>query len=387
MGSRSADSLGAVVVGTGAVGGLCHVNGLRRAGFDVKAVVGRDADRTRRRAAMLDVPLGTTSFAEALSLPGVEAVSIATPPATHLALALQAIDAGKHVIVEKPFAASAEEALRMHRAAAAAGVAGLVNCDLRWFPNQVLLEKIVREGAVGEPRFATMLLLLPTFADPSKTIPDWWSAEDQSGGWLGSYAPHVIDHIRAMLGEFEAVSAETTLTSEHDWSVEDSFTVLFRLRNGLHGVLQSSWGVYGPLLSVYRVSGSKGTVWVDGFSVSDAASVWIADRAGAREVPVPREFVLPSPQPTAGEAALVDDLETSYAKGHAGGATGPPFTRLAEVLRDTILGLPVPPLPRPPTFADGVAHMLVLDAIRQSVIERRWVEVAHVDDALAAPVG
>jgi predicted dehydrogenase len=376
--------LGAVVVGTGAVGGLCHVNGLRRAGFEVQAVVGRDAERTARRAKLLEVPHATTSLAEALSLPGVDAVSIATPPATHLDLALEAIGAGKHLIVEKPVAANAAEALTMHRAAEAAGVAGFVNCVIRWFPNQVLLERLLQEGAVGEPRFAQMLLLLPTFADPSKTAPDWWADRDQSGGWLGAYAPHVIDHIRAMLGEFEAVSGEMTLTSEHDWTVEDSFTVLFRLRNGLHGVLQSSWGVYGPLLSVYRVSGSQGTVWVDGFSVSNAASVWIADRDGERRVPVPPEFVLPDPQPSQGEAALVEDFDTSYAKGHAGGATGPPFTRLAEALRDTILGRPIPPLPRPPTFADGAAQMLVLDAIRESVSKRRWIDVPRIEDALAA---
>jgi predicted dehydrogenase len=374
--------LGAVVVGTGAVGGLCHVNGLRRAGFDVKALVGQDADRTARRAKILEVPHATTSLAEALSLPEVDAVSIATPPATHVDLALQAIDAGKHLIVEKPFAANSTEALRMYRAARDAGVAGFVNCDLRWFPNQVLLEQLLQEGAVGEPRFATLLLLLPTFAEPSSTTPAWWGDNGQSGGWLGSYAPHVVDHIRAMLGEFEAVSGDVTLNSEHDWTVDDSFTMLFRLRNGLQGVLQSSWGVYGPLLSVYRISGSKGTLWVDGFSVSNAASVWIADHEGERRVPVPPEYVLPDPEPDSMEAALVDDFDTSYAKGHAGGSTGPPFTRLAEVLRDTMLGRPVPPLPRPPTFADGVAHMLVIDAVRQSATERSWVDVPRIEDVL-----
>jgi predicted dehydrogenase len=373
---------GAVVVGTGAVGGLCHVNGLRRAGFDVKALVGQDADRTARRAKILEVPHATTSLAEALSLPDVDAVSIATPPGTHVDLALEAIGAGKHLIVEKPFAASSAEALTMYRAARDAGVAGFVNCDLRWFPNQVLLEKLLHEGAVGEPRFATLLLLLPTFAAPSSTTPDWWGDKDQSGGWLGSYAPHVIDHVRAMLGEFEAVSGDTTLNSEHAWTVDDSFTILFRLRNGLQGVLQSSWGVYGPLLSVYRISGSKGTLWVDGFSVSDAASVWLVDKDGERRVPVPPEFVLPAPEPSPMDAALVEDFDTSYAKGHAGGATGPPFTRLAEVLRETMLGRPVPALPRPPTFADGVAHMLVIDAVRQSATERRWVEVPRIDDVL-----
>jgi predicted dehydrogenase len=183
-----------------------------------------------------------------------------------------------------------------------------------------------------------------------------------------------------MLGEFEAVAGALTLNSDHAWTADDSFTVLFRLRNGLHGVLQSSWGVYGPRLSVYRVSGPKATIWVDGFTVSNAAKVWVADADGEREIEVPDELRLPDPSPTEGERAVVEDLDTSYGKGHAGGGTGPPFTRLAGVLRDTILGRPVPSLPRPPTFADGLAHMLVLDAIRQSVVEQRWVDVPRVED-------
>ena len=56
------------------------------------------------------------------------------------ALVRRLLGAGKHLIVEKPFAANADEALTMYRAARDAGVAGFVNCDLRWFPNQVLLE-------------------------------------------------------------------------------------------------------------------------------------------------------------------------------------------------------------------------------------------------------
>ncbi len=384
MDTSASNGLGAVVVGTGAVGGLCHVNGLRRAGFEVKALVGQNGDRTARRAKLLEVPHATTSLAEAMQLPGVDVVSVATPPSSHYELTMQALDAGMHMIVEKPFAADATQAREMYQAATAAGVAHLVNCDLRWFPNQVLMEQLLRDGVVGEPRFATLMLLLPSFARPDSTTPDWWSDAGQSGGWLSSYAPHVIDHVRAMLGEFEAVTGELALSSDHGWTVDDSFTVLFRLRNGLHGVLQSSWGVHGPVVSVYRVSGPKGTLWVDGFTVSNAATVSIADADGERRIPVPPEYRLPDPTPTPGEVALLDDLDTSYGKGHAGGGTGPPFTRLAGVLRDTILGRPVPPLPRPPTFADGLAHVLVLDAIRQSVTERRWIDVPRVEDVVAA---
>src|SRR5687768_14373055 len=94
---------GVVVVGTG-FGCLTHVPALRDAGFEVKALVGRDPDRTATRAKRFDVPLALTSYDEALALDGVDAVSVVTPPHTHADLVVQACEAGKHVVCEKPFA-------------------------------------------------------------------------------------------------------------------------------------------------------------------------------------------------------------------------------------------------------------------------------------------
>ena len=87
-----------------------HVPALRAAGFDVVALVGRDGERTARRAARLDVARSCTSLADALALPGVDVVAVATPPATHADLAVEAAEAGRHVICEKPFALDAVEA-------------------------------------------------------------------------------------------------------------------------------------------------------------------------------------------------------------------------------------------------------------------------------------
>jgi predicted dehydrogenase len=103
------ESLGAVVVGTG-FGCFTHVRALRAAGFDVLGVVGRDAAKTAERARRFEVPRALTSPTDALELPGVDAVTIATPPHTHAGVALAAIAAGKHVICEKPFAHDAAEA-------------------------------------------------------------------------------------------------------------------------------------------------------------------------------------------------------------------------------------------------------------------------------------
>jgi Oxidoreductase family, NAD-binding Rossmann fold len=121
MATERGPAIGTVVVGTG-FGCLTHVRAFRAAGFEVLALVGRDPDRAAERAKRFEIPHALTSLAAAVSLPGVEAVTIATPPLSHAPLALEAIAAGKHVVCEKPFARDAPQGREVRDAAEAAGV-------------------------------------------------------------------------------------------------------------------------------------------------------------------------------------------------------------------------------------------------------------------------
>ncbi|MFO7591963.1 MAG: Gfo/Idh/MocA family oxidoreductase [Acidimicrobiia bacterium] len=88
-----ADAPRAVVVGSG-FGCRVHVPALRAAGFEVAALVGQDPERTGRRAERVGIETASMSLSDALVLPGVEAVTIATPPGTHAALAVEVVEAG-----------------------------------------------------------------------------------------------------------------------------------------------------------------------------------------------------------------------------------------------------------------------------------------------------
>jgi len=88
--SGSGRSVGVAVVGTG-FGCFTHVRALRHAGMEVRALVGRDPERTARRAQLFGVPQVARTLADALALPGIDAVTIATPPHTHAELALEAL--------------------------------------------------------------------------------------------------------------------------------------------------------------------------------------------------------------------------------------------------------------------------------------------------------
>ncbi|TML58820.1 MAG: Gfo/Idh/MocA family oxidoreductase, partial [Actinobacteria bacterium] len=240
--------LGAVVVGTG-FGARIHVPALRAAGFTVHALVGRDPERTARRAARLEVA-AMTSLSDALALPGVDAVTVATPPFAHAPVVLEAAAAGKHVLCEKPFALDAAEARAMLAAADQAGVVALVGHEFRWATERALAARAIASGAIGEPRLATFVSSVPLVADPDARVPEWWLDSGRGGGWLGASGSHAVDQIRVWLGEIEGVSAWTGTVSARAGGAEDSFTIRFRTVSGCEGVLQQSAGAWGPMTNV-----------------------------------------------------------------------------------------------------------------------------------------
>ena len=216
-------------------------------------LVGRDAARTAQRAARVGVPSAFTSLTEALTRTDADAVVVATPPNTHAELVLEAVAAGKHVVCEKPFARDKNEALAMLAAADEAGVVHLVGTEYRWGATQGVATRAIAEGVVGTPRLATFLLFGGFLADPDAGVPDWWGAADQGGGWLQAHAPHLIDQVRSSLGEFAAVSAGLPRVVEHTWAAEDSFSVRFRLTNGVEGVMHESASDWGPPMFMTRI--------------------------------------------------------------------------------------------------------------------------------------
>lgn len=365
MSSSTDRPLGVVVVGTG-FGCLTHVPALRDAGFEVKALVGRDPAKTTARADRFDVPLGLTSLDEALALEGVDAVSVVTPPHTHHDLVVQAAEAGKHVVCEKPFASDAAEARHMLEVAEAAGVVHLLGTEFRFSTGQALLRRVVQRGDIGQPRMALFLLEVPLIADHGAEVPDWWEQRGEGGGWFGAHGSHWIDQVQSMLGPISGVSASLPVLSGRPMSAEDTYTVHFRTVGGAEGVLHSSAGSRGPMLADQRVTGTKGTAWV----VGDEVHVATAEGSGPVEVPDDLAPVAPVPPPA-------DLMVTAYDWMHSMGIDRHPFARLYGVLRDRVLGRPVPDDPPPATFADGVAGMEVMDAIRAADEQGGWVSLAN----------
>ena len=338
----------ALVVGTG-FGCRIHVPALRAAGFEVVGLVGTDAQRTRKRAESSGIPQSFTDLDAAITRTGATLVAVATTPHTHGPLSMIAISRGCHVLCEKPFAKDANEARAMLDAAERAGVVNLVGHEFRWTPERAILARAIADGLIGKPKLATLVSYMALVASPEAKMPRWWFDEQAGGGWLGAQGSHIIDQVRSSLGEFRSVSAVLPIVSAREGVAEDSYAAQFQLANGVEGILQHTAGAWGPGASMTRIAGTEGTVWIE------SGTVKVADRNGTRDLPVPSDLILPPPPPPS------EDPRQRFSGLELG-----PYTRLCEALRAAMDGKESTAAVPVPTFADGVACMEVLDAIRKS---------------------
>jgi predicted dehydrogenase len=360
-----------VVVGTG-FGCRIQIPALQASGFELAGLVGADPARTRERADLNGVAAAFTDLDEAISRTGARAVAIATPPHTHGPLTLAAIARGCHVLCEKPFARDLAEARAMLEAAERAGVVHMLGHEFRCDPVRVMVARLVAGGAIGQPKLANFTNLI-TYMSKATDMPDWWFNDEDGGGWLGATSPHLIDWIRFSIGDFESLSGSIATLAPQNGEADDTFAFRFRLKNGLEGIVQQSAAASGPPISINRIIGTKGAIWIEsrGFNIIEAKGaqpnpqqIMIADAEGTRAVPVDADLALPAIPPLSADPRH----ETTKWK-QLVPVELPPYMRLCEAFHAAIEGRAVAhPVP-PPTFRDGVASMEVIDAVRTSAAE------------------
>ena len=373
----SAEPIGAAIVGTG-FGLFTHSRALREAGFEVRAIVGRDRARTAARAAPLGIPLASDSLGEVLADPAIRLVTVATPPHAHFESVMQAIAAGRHVVCEKPFARNVAEARTMRDAAVAAGVHHMLGAEFRFDTGQALLRRVVLSGAIGQPRHFLRIYHQHGSTDPDEALSDWWEDAEQGGGFLGAFGSHMFDQIDYMFGPIRRVSAQLqTLAPGRPWrSADDCYSVQFKAGEGICGTIVAAQVAPGPLVMATKVVGTAGGAWIQsGASFGEAEQVWISDAAGQRQVPVPDDLVNPPPSPF----PIAELIQTEQDRWHTMGFDVPPYARLFTEMRARIEG-GEPPIPeRAATFADAVRGQAVLDAVRRSASVGSWVELGGGD--------
>ena len=222
--------LNVAVLGYGLAGSVFHAPLVAATpGLRLHTVVSRDAARVALRHPHARVLVDP---AQAFADPAIDLVVVATPNDTHAPLALAALAAGKHVVVDKPFALDIAEAERMIAAAGGAGRLLSVFHNRRWDADFLALRALVDRGALG--RIAELHSHFDRFRPQ---VPDRWRDRDGPGGGLWyDLGPHLVDQVLQLFGPPQAVSADLARQREGAQAV-DYFHVQLRyprLRAILH---------------------------------------------------------------------------------------------------------------------------------------------------------
>ena len=222
-----------------------------------------DVDEERARAVSQKfgrVPFFTT-VEELLAHPGVEAVYIATPTNVHAEQCLAAIEAGKHVLVEKPVAMSLKEAKRVQAAATGTGLKLGTGFMMRHHGAHQQIAELIRKGVLGKPVLGRAQL--SCWYPP---IEGAWRQDPKLGGG-GSFIDmgnHCVDLLEMLLGKVcEACAFTGNLV--HPYASEDSATVMLRLESGALGFVDTFFNIPDEAsANVLEVYGSKGSVRCEG---------------------------------------------------------------------------------------------------------------------------
>ncbi|MEV6108540.1 Gfo/Idh/MocA family oxidoreductase [Streptomyces sp. NPDC051940] len=212
-------------LGIGMVGyafmGAAHSQGWRTAGrvFDLPlrprmaAVCGRDREQVDAAAARLGWGAAETDWRALIARDDIQLVDICTPGDSHAEIAIAALEAGKHVLCEKPLAntvAEAEAMVEAARAAAARGQIAMVGFNYRRVPALAYARQLVEEGKLGALRHVRVQYLQDWITDPEFPLVWRLQKEHAGSGALGDLGAHIVDLAQHLAGEpLVGVSAMT----------------------------------------------------------------------------------------------------------------------------------------------------------------------------------
>ncbi|WP_306117618.1 MULTISPECIES: Gfo/Idh/MocA family oxidoreductase [unclassified Roseitalea] len=333
---------------------LAHVEGA-----EVVAIASGRLESAQSAADAFGVPHAHDDWRAMLDAHRVDLVCIATPTVLHAPQTLAAIEAGAHVLCEKPTAMNAAEAARMLSAAEAAGRIHMIDHELRFNPNRARIRQMIAEGELGEIRHVNIANIGASWSDPAgRPKGDWWSLADQGGGRLGANGSHQVDLLRWWLGEVAWVTgaAPTVIAERRDrttgepWMATADDLAWFALEMASGSIAQvfMSGVAAHNIGNATQIFGSKGTITLD----NGDEKLWFA-RAGQGF----KDISVTDPN------ADLDGVNPGIWN-----------VSVVSVMRELAAAIDGGrPLARGATFADGLANQKVLDAVRVSGAERRWV--------------
>jgi predicted dehydrogenase len=334
------------------------------------AICGRDADAVQAAAARLGWESAETDWQRLIARDDVGLVDVCTPGSSHAEIAIAALDAGKHVLCEKPLANSTAEAERMVAAAeraAARGARAMVAFNYRRVPAAALARQLIRAGRLGEIRHVRAVYLQDWIVDPEFPLVWRLRAEEAGSGSLGDIGAHIVDLTQYMTGDrIASVSALVeTFVPERPLPGDPSQRGAVTVDDAALFVARFGGGAVASFEATRFATGHKNGLRVE-INGSEGSLVFDLERLNELEL-YERSAV-----PTGFRRILVTEadhpwVEAWWPPGHTLGWEHT-FTHQA---RDLLVALAEGTQPEP-SFADGLQVQRVLDAVLASARSGTW---------------
>ena len=237
------------ILGTGGIANS-FAKDLKATGHQVTAVGSRTSQAAEQFAAQHGISRAHASYEALVNDDQVDVVYVSTPHPFHLSNALLALEAGKHVLVEKPLTINASEARELEAVATRKGLVALEAMWTRWLPHMVRIREILASGALGELRalLADHTQKLPD--DPAHRI----NAPELGGGALLDLGIYPISFAWQLFGKPISIVATSTPTST---GVDRATTVILGYDKGRTAITHCSSGERGPNKAVIMGTGGR----------------------------------------------------------------------------------------------------------------------------------
>jgi predicted dehydrogenase len=233
------------VIGASWYSDLRHLPALRsHPHAQTVAICDIDCDRAEEMARKYDIRLVSSDYREVIDKGNLDALLVVTPDDTHHPITMAALDAGLHVLCEKPLAHNAQQAREMYEKAEAAGVKHMTFFTCRWPPHYRYLKELIDEGYVGRCFDCNITLL----SGGGRSGEYSWNYDRQHGnGMLSELGAHMFDLARWLVGDIARVSAHLQMFLDRPGAgggvldpTNDSAMLAIEFVNGTQGLIQLS---------------------------------------------------------------------------------------------------------------------------------------------------
>lgn len=232
------------------------------------AVCGRNQDRAREMAETFRIPQVYADYRKMIQLANLDAIVIATPDDTHYEMTMVALDAGLHILCEKPIALNADHAFEMLNKAQAIGVKHMVMYTHHWLPNIQRVKQLLDDNYIGGVYHATF----NWFAGYARGSDYMWRFDaDRATGILGDLGSHLIQMAIWLLGDVTAVTGQLDFDVSRkgiDNPANDTSHIILEFESGVHAqflMTATAHVIDSPMQVQVGLYGQKGTIQTEWF--------------------------------------------------------------------------------------------------------------------------